>query len=71
MKELLTRIVKKFPFKAMVVSQQMMEEMAAEEARLEQENINPYTKKYVIQNNLSGCNRWLSKYDHKWFGKYL
>ncbi|KAJ6638833.1 39S ribosomal protein L16, mitochondrial [Pseudolycoriella hygida] len=67
----LNRIAKKCPFKAMAVSQEMMEQMAAEEARIERENINPYTKKYVIQNNLSGCHRWLSPFDHKWFGKHL
>ncbi|KAG4078030.1 hypothetical protein HA402_002081 [Bradysia odoriphaga] len=70
-KKLLTTIVKRFPFKAKVVSQEMMEQMAAEEARNERDNINPYTKKYVIQNNLSGCRNWLSPYDHRWFGKYL
>lgn len=68
---MLTRIVKKFPFKAMVVSQEVMEQRAAEELSIEKENINPYTMKYVIQNNLNGCNNWLSPFDHKWFGKHL
>ncbi|XP_055390139.1 39S ribosomal protein L16, mitochondrial [Condylostylus longicornis] len=59
------------PFKAKVVSKQMLEEMKEEEERKEKENLNPYTLKYVIQNNLSGCHRWLSPVDHKWFGKHL
>ena len=59
------------PFPALVVSQEMMEEMAAEEERLERENVNRYTMKYVIQNNLGGCHNWISPYDKKWFGKYL
>lgn len=70
-KKILDIVAPKLPFKAMVVSQEMMEEMAKEEQRLEQENLNPYTFKYVVQNNLGGCHRWLSPVDHKWFGKYL
>jgi large subunit ribosomal protein L16 len=62
---------KKLPFKARAISQQIMDAEREEEERKERENINPYTFKYVIQNNLSGCHRWLSPKDHKWFGKYL
>lgn len=70
-KGMLTRIVKKFPFKAIVVSQEIMDQRAAEEARIQRDNVNPFTKKYVIQNNIGGCHNWLSPYDHKWFGKHL
>lgn len=70
-KKILGTVCHNLPFKAIVVSQEMMEEMAAEEKRKEETNINPYTAKYVIQNNLSGCHNWLGKFDHKWFGKYL
>lgn len=70
-KKILDIVAPKLPFKAMVVSQAMMEEMAREEEQLERENLNPFTFKYVIQNNLGGCHRWLSPVDHKWFGKYL
>lgn len=59
------------PFKAMVVSQEILDKMAADEKQNEIDNVNPFTMKYVIQNNLNGCHNWLSKYDHKWFGKYL
>lgn len=64
-------IAHKMPFPALVVNQEMMEEMAAEEERLEKENVNRYTMKYVFQNNLGGCHNWISPYDKKWFGKYL
>ncbi|XP_073831346.1 mitochondrial ribosomal protein L16 [Musca autumnalis] len=59
------------PFKAEVVSQEILDERVETEAQLEKENLNSFTMKYVIQNNLSGCHRWLSPVDHKWFGKYL
>jgi large subunit ribosomal protein L16 len=68
---ILELVANKLPFAAKVVSQQMMEEMAKEEERLEKENLNRYTFKYVIQNNLGGCHNWISPYDKKWFGKHL
>lgn len=70
-KKILRIVAPKLPFNAMVVSHEMMQEMAREEKRREEENTNPFTMKYVIQNNLSGCHRWLSPVDHKWFGKFL
>lgn len=59
------------PFKAIPVTQQMMEEKEAEMKKYEEENINPYTFKYVIQNNLGGCHRWIKPIDKIYFGKYL
>lgn len=55
----------------MVVSQEMLDALKAKEEQNEKDNINPWTKKYVIQNNLGGCHRWLSPFDHKWYAKYL
>jgi large subunit ribosomal protein L16 len=70
-KPILELVAHKLPFAAKVVSQKMLEEMAKEEERLEQENLNPYTFKYVAQNSLGGCHNWISPYDRRWFGKYL
>lgn len=70
-KPILELVANKLPFAAKVVSQQMLEEMAKEEERLEQENLNPYTFKCVVQNGLGGCHNWISPYDRRWFGKYL
>lgn len=70
-KPFLEMVSKQLPFKAMAVSQEMMDEMKAEEERLQRENKNPYTMQYVFQNNLNGCHRWMTPTDHKWFGKYL
>lgn len=70
-KPILDIVCHKLPFKAMVVSHDMLEEMKATEEQLQRDNLNPYTFKYIIQNNLGGCHKWLSPVDHKWFGKYL
>lgn len=70
-KKILDIVCPKLPFKAMVVSQEMLDKMKAEEERLERENLNPWNFKYIVQNNLGGCHRWLSPVDHKWFGKYV
>ncbi|XP_055535227.1 39S ribosomal protein L16, mitochondrial isoform X2 [Wyeomyia smithii] len=70
-KPILELVCHKLPFKAMVVSHDMLEEMKHTEERLKRENLNPFTLKYVIQNNFGGCHKWLSPVDHKWFGKYI
>ncbi|XP_063704673.1 large ribosomal subunit protein uL16m [Culicoides brevitarsis] len=66
----LQQIADKLPFKAMAMSQEMMDQVKLEEERIEKENLNPWPLKYVIQNNLGGCHRWLKPIDHKHFGKY-
>lgn len=59
------------PFKARAVSQEMLEREEKENIEREKSNLNPFTMKYVIQNNFGGIHRYLSPWDHKWFGKYL
>lgn len=72
MKGFLKIVADKLPFKAVAVSHEMLEEMKAEDKRKEEENINPYTFKYVLLNNLGGYRvRHMSKADYKWFGKYV
>lgn len=70
-KGFLQQVANQLPFQAAVVSQKMLDEMKESEEQLQRDNLNPYTMKYVIQNNLNGCHRWLSPVDHKWFGKHL
>ncbi|XP_023306697.2 39S ribosomal protein L16, mitochondrial isoform X2 [Lucilia cuprina] len=70
-KPFLQQVCNILPLKAEVVSQQILDERVAEENKLNEENQNNFTMKYVIQNNLNGCHRWLSPVDHKWFGKHL
>lgn len=70
-KGFLTDIANKLPFKAMVVSQQILEEMKQKEKWEEENNQNAYTMKYLIQNNMGGCHRWLSPWDLKYFCKHV
>lgn len=62
-------IVSLFSFSC--VFQAMLEEMEQKKQTQKRRNLNPFTKQYVIQNNLNGCHKWLGKFDHKWFGEYL
>ncbi|XP_066252328.1 large ribosomal subunit protein uL16m [Euwallacea similis] len=67
----LTDIANKLPFKAMAVSQKIIEQMNDREKWEEENNINPYTMKYMIQNNMGGCHQWISPWDLKYFCKYI
>ncbi|XP_046389657.1 39S ribosomal protein L16, mitochondrial [Ischnura elegans] len=69
-KGFLHQIAQKLPFKAEAVSEETIQKAREEEERLERENMNPYTFKYIVQNNMGGCHRWISPYDKVWFGKY-
>ncbi|XP_047527852.1 39S ribosomal protein L16, mitochondrial [Vanessa atalanta] len=69
--DLLRIVAERLPFKAVPVSQDIMEKMEADEKWKEENNQNKYTLKYIIQNNMGGCQRFISKYDHKWYGKYV
>ncbi|XP_049867107.1 39S ribosomal protein L16, mitochondrial [Pectinophora gossypiella] len=70
-KTMLRIVAERLPFQAEPVSQEIMEKKAAEEKWKEENNKNPYSMKYIIQNNMGGCHKMLSPFDHKWYGKYL
>ncbi|KAF3425924.1 hypothetical protein E2986_01709 [Frieseomelitta varia] len=70
-KPILINIAKRLPCHAMAVSQEMMDEMAEKKKIMEETNLNPWTWKYIIQNNMLGCHKWISKYDRRWFNEYL
>lgn len=70
-KPFLQLVCNQLPFKAMVVSHEMLQEMSESKTIEQKDNLNKFTFKYVVQNNLNGCHRWLSPVDHKWFGEYL
>lgn len=59
---ILNMVAQKLPFKAQVVSQELLIKMQEKNS---QENLNPITMKYMIQNNLNGCNNWTSPRDYK------
>ncbi|XP_074036296.1 mitochondrial ribosomal protein L16 [Leptinotarsa decemlineata] len=67
----LVDIAMKLPFKATAVSQKILDDMRNQEKWEEENNQNPYTMKYLIQNNMGGCYKWLSPTDMKYFGKYV
>lgn len=69
--KILNHVAISLPFKARAVSQEILDKMDAEKEEKTKLNLNPYTKQYVIQNNLCGCHRWLSPNDHKYFGEHL
>ncbi|XP_065155559.1 large ribosomal subunit protein uL16m [Atheta coriaria] len=70
-KKVLEEVAAKLPFKAMAVSQELLDEKAAHEKWEEENNANYYSIKYVIQNNLGGCQAKLRPNDLKYFGKYI
>ena len=70
-KPFLTQVANQLPFKAKAVSYEIMQKEAAEKRRKEAANINPYTFKYIVQNNLGESHLWVSPYDRKWFGEHM
>lgn len=69
--KMLHNVAMKLPFKAMAISQAMLDKKAADEKWQEENNQNKYTMKYVMQNNMGGCHRWMSPFDFKFLGKYI
>ncbi|XP_035231561.1 39S ribosomal protein L16, mitochondrial-like [Stegodyphus dumicola] len=67
----LNRVAMKMPFDAMPISQQMLEELEKEAEELHQKNINPFSFRYAVQNDLRGCNLWTSEWDKKYFDEYI
>lgn len=61
----------KMPFEAKAVTHEMMEAERIEEETLEKTNLNPWTWKYIIQNNLAGCHNWITPSDKLWFCKHI
>ncbi|XP_053977252.1 39S ribosomal protein L16, mitochondrial [Hylaeus volcanicus] len=70
-RKLLTNIANKLPFRAIAVSQELMERQVEEKKKFKEENQNPFDWKYIIQNNIFGCHMWISKYDRMWYNEYL
>lgn len=63
-------LAEKLPFPADVASHEMLVARREEEERLEHENLNRYTFKFLIQNNMIGCHKWIKNIDKEYFGKY-
>lgn len=70
-KKVLTQIANQLPFKAIAVSQEILDKRAIKEKWQEENNQHLWTWKYMVQNNMLGCHNWISPYDKLWFNKYL
>lgn len=69
--KVLNQVANQLPFKARAVSQEILDKEAAREKWLEENNQHLWTWKYMVQNNMLGCQRWISPVDKLWFNKYL
>jgi len=67
----LSSIAKKLPFDAIAVNKTMLTKLKEEEQRLSNTNENPISFEWLIRNNVLDCQRKLSLYDKKWFGKFV
>ncbi|GIY72526.1 39S ribosomal protein L16, mitochondrial [Caerostris darwini] len=67
----LNRVAKKMPFDAIPVSQEILQEMEKEATELHEQNINPFTFKYAVENDLQGCNLWSKKTDKIYYDEYI
>ncbi|OAF70588.1 39S ribosomal protein L16, mitochondrial [Intoshia linei] len=66
----LKTIANTLPFEAEAVSYESMLIQKENDEKIERENINKFSFKYALENNMMGCHSWASPYDFKWFGKY-
>ena len=70
LKHLLNRLANKLPFRARAVTYEQIIEEAEREKELEAKNLNMFTFKHSLSNNLVGSKDWCSPYDMKWWNKY-
>jgi len=70
-KPILDEVAHKLPFKAMAVSEKILEEMRQKEKFQEENDINPFSFKYVVKNNMGKSHLWVSPNDRKYFGKHI
>lgn len=64
-------VANNLPFKAIPVSQEIIEKYQADEEFVQNSNLNKWTPDYVILNNFGGCHNWISPYDKKWFWRFI
>ncbi|KAK0175255.1 hypothetical protein PV327_009018 [Microctonus hyperodae] len=70
-KKILQNLANKMPFKAQAYCYDELIKEREDKKRMEESNQNPWTWKYIIQNNLGGCHKWISPYDQRWYNEYL
>lgn len=60
----------KMPFKARVVSKELLAQEEIDEKLAEQNNINPFSFEKCVKNNYNGITILMSPHDHLYGGKY-
>lgn len=70
-KPFLDQIAHILPFKAIAVDQKTLLAMKKLEELKEERNLNPYTYKYLIMNQMCGSQNWVKPIDRLYFGKYV
>ncbi|KAL1438822.1 hypothetical protein MTO96_047748 [Rhipicephalus appendiculatus] len=70
-KPLLEQVCNKLPVDAIPITNQLLEEIRLEEEELERKNINPFSIERVIDYKMHDSARWISKYDRKYYTKYV
>lgn len=68
--ELLIRVARKLPFKADVVSEEILDAEKKLGDVEKMRNLNPFSFEYCVKKNMMGCRSWLSPYDFVWYGKF-
>ncbi|XP_046740445.1 39S ribosomal protein L16, mitochondrial [Diprion similis] len=69
-KPIIEKVVRKMPFAAQVVSQELIDKKQLREEKGKQLNMNEWSFEYIIKNNMGGCHQWISPVDRRWFGKH-
>jgi large subunit ribosomal protein L16 len=69
-KPIFKQVIDRLPFPAIGVTNEELEQREIDKKVKEESNMNPYTFKYVIKNNMGGVQDWISPYDRKWFGEH-
>ncbi|GFU33280.1 39S ribosomal protein L16, mitochondrial [Nephila pilipes] len=67
----LNRVANKMPFDAIPVSQEILESLEKEANELHERNINPFSFKYAVENDIQGCNLWTSEKDRLYSDEYI
>lgn len=70
MRKTLENIAARLPFKAKATTHELLKKEREKEIYFERNNKNPWTFKYLIQNNLCGCHNWISPFDKVHYGKH-
>ncbi|XP_064487007.1 large ribosomal subunit protein uL16m-like [Ornithodoros turicata] len=68
---LLQEVCYKLPVDAIPVSESILQGLKEQEENEAQKNINPFSMERVIDYEMQGSTRWVSKYDRKYYGKYI